>query len=121
MTSAERRFLDDIWCASKATRDEPISGLMKSSETSPSTANQGREEAAMWECAECTLLNPLLAPICELCTAANPKEKEKEMKHKVWSCKFCTLENKLEKCEACGQWRYSYGQPLSTPAPNVGT
>ncbi|KAJ4896491.1 zinc ion binding [Raphanus sativus] len=108
---------------SSSSRDEPISGLMKSSETSPSTANQGREEAAMWECAECTLLNPLLAPIGELCTAANPKEKEKEMKHKVWSCKFYTLENrvKLEKCEACGQWRYSYGQPLSTPAPNVGT
>jgi hypothetical protein len=28
---------------------------------------------------------------------------------------------KLEKCEACGQWRYSYGAPLSTGAPNVGT
>ncbi|CAH8342329.1 unnamed protein product [Eruca vesicaria subsp. sativa] len=107
-----------------SSRDEPISGVMESSETSPSTgynANQGREETAMWECAECTLLNPLLAPICELCTAAKPKEKE--MKHKVWSCKFCTLENevKQEKCEACGQWRYSYGQPLSTRAPNVGT
>ncbi|CDY42398.1 BnaA08g00160D [Brassica napus] len=109
---------------SSSSKDEPISGVMKSSETSPSTsynANQGREETAMWECAECTLLNPLLAPICELCTAAKPKERE--MKHKVWSCKFCTLENEvnLEKCEACGQWRYSYGQPLSTRAPNVGT
>ncbi|KAF3542316.1 hypothetical protein DY000_02010639 [Brassica cretica] len=120
---------------SSSFKDEPISGVMKSSETSPSTsynANQGREEPAMWQCAECTLLNPnsftvlfileqLLAPICELCTAAKPKERE--MKHKVWSCKFCTLENevKLEKCEACGQWRYSYGQPLSTRAPNVGT
>ncbi|KAF2613709.1 hypothetical protein F2Q70_00013926 [Brassica cretica] len=95
-----------------------------SSETSSSTgynANQGREETAMWECAECTLLNPLLAPICELCTSAKPKERE--MKHKLWFCKFCTLENevKLEKCEACGQWRYSYGQPLATLAPNVGT
>ncbi|CAN7130887.1 uncharacterized protein LOC103832579 isoform X1 [Brassica rapa] len=109
---------------SSSSKDEPISGVMKSSETSPSTScneNQGREETAMWECAECTLLNPLLAPICELCTAAKPKERE--MKHKVWSCKFCTLENEvnLEKCEACGQWRYSYGQPLSTRAPNVGT
>ncbi|XP_013628284.1 PREDICTED: uncharacterized protein LOC106334536 [Brassica oleracea var. oleracea] len=109
---------------SSSSKDEPISGVMKSSETSPSTSyneNQGREEPAMWQCAECTLLNPLLAPICELCTAAKPKERE--MKHKVWSCKFCTLENevKLEKCEACGQWRYSYGQPLSTRAPNVGT
>ncbi|KAF3547463.1 hypothetical protein DY000_02010674 [Brassica cretica] len=92
-----------------------------SSSSTGYNANQGREETAMWECAECTLLNPLLAPICELCTAAKPKERE--TKHKVWSCKFCTLENevKLEKCEACGQWRYSYGQPLSTRAPNVGT
>ncbi|CAF1712860.1 hypothetical protein Bca4012_008337 [Brassica carinata] len=92
-----------------------------SSSSTGYNANQGREDTAMWECAECTLLNPLLAPICELCSAAKPKEKE--MKHKVWSCKFCTLENevKLEKCEACGQWRYSYGQPLSTRAPNVGT
>ncbi|CAN8321947.1 unnamed protein product [Cochlearia groenlandica] len=100
------------------------SGVMKSSEASPMAsfdANQSREESAMWECGECTLLNPALAPICELCTAAKPKERER--KHKVWSCKFCTLENevKMEKCEACGQWRYSYGPPLSTPAPNVGT
>ncbi|CAF1712907.1 uncharacterized protein LOC106354105 [Brassica napus] len=92
-----------------------------SSSSTGYNANQGREDTAMWECAECTLLNPLLAPICELCTAAKPKERE--MKHKVWSCKFCTLENEvmLEKCEACGQWRYSYGQPLATRAPNVGT
>ncbi|KAF8092374.1 hypothetical protein N665_0416s0030 [Sinapis alba] len=107
-----------------SSEDEPMFGFKKSSETSSSTgynSNQGRQETAMWECAECTLLNPLLAPICELCTATKPKERE--MKHKVWSCKFCTLENevKLEKCEACGQWRYSYGQPLATPAPNVGT
>ncbi|KAL0715105.1 hypothetical protein Bca4012_064427 [Brassica carinata] len=105
-----------------SSRDEPISGVRKSSSSSTGyNANQGREETAMWECAECTLLNPLLAPICELCTAAKPKQRE--MKHKVWSCKFCTLENevKLEKCEACGQWRYSYGQPLASRAPNVGT
>ncbi|KAL1221467.1 hypothetical protein V5N11_035603 [Cardamine amara subsp. amara] len=102
----------------------PNSGVMKSSVAFPSTsynANQSREESAMWECAECTLLNPSLAPICELCTATKPKERE--MKYKVWSCNFCTLENevKLDKCEACGQWRYSHGPPLSTPAPNVGT
>ncbi|KAF8049059.1 hypothetical protein N665_2307s0002 [Sinapis alba] len=106
-------------CSSK---DGPISGPIESSSTGAyNNANQGREENAMWECAECTLLNPLLVLICELCTAAKPKERE--MMHKVWSCKFCTLENevKLEKCEACGQWRYSYGQPLATRAPNVGT
>ncbi|CAA7050785.1 unnamed protein product [Microthlaspi erraticum] len=85
-------------------------------------ANKRRqEEPAMWECGECTLLNPSLAPICELCTAAKPKERE--IKYKVWSCKFCTLENEvnMDKCEACAQWRYSYGPPLSTRAPNVGT
>lgn len=62
-----------------------------------------------------------LAPICELCGTHRPKEKEDE--YKTWSCKFCTLENsvKLEKCGACGQWRYSYGQPIATPSPNVGT
>ncbi|XP_023632618.1 DNA-dependent metalloprotease WSS1 isoform X2 [Capsella rubella] len=102
----------------------PNSGFMKSPVTFSSTSHDAyhnREESSMWECAECTLLNPSLAPICELCTASKPKEKE--MNHKVWSCKFCTLENevKLEKCEACGQWRYSYGAPLSTGAPNVGT
>ncbi|XP_010534793.1 PREDICTED: uncharacterized protein LOC104810286 [Tarenaya hassleriana] len=78
-------------------------------------------ESAMWECATCTLLNPPLAPICELCSGARPKDKG--VKFKIWSCKFCTLENdmKLEKCEACGQWRYSYGAPLSARAPNLGT
>ena len=47
---------------SSSSKDEPISGVMKSSETSPSTSyneNQGREEPAMWQCAECTLLNPV--------------------------------------------------------------
>ncbi|KFK35550.1 hypothetical protein AALP_AA4G005300 [Arabis alpina] len=101
------------------SKREPTPGFAKASETSP--LNQSGEESAMWECGECTLLNPSLAPICELCTAAKPKERE--IKYKVWSCKFCTLENevKQEKCEACGQWRYSYGPPLSTGAPNAGT
>ncbi|KAK1440250.1 hypothetical protein QVD17_06075 [Tagetes erecta] len=78
-------------------------------------------ESYGWECMMCTLLNPPLAPICELCGTQRPKEKED--KYKTWSCKFCTLENsvKLEKCGACGQWRYSYGQPIATPSPNVGT
>ncbi|KAI3675809.1 hypothetical protein L1987_85405 [Smallanthus sonchifolius] len=78
-------------------------------------------ESYGWECMTCTLLNPPLAPICELCGTHKPKEKED--KYKTWSCKFCTLENcvKLEKCGACGQWKYSYGQPIATPSPNVGT
>lgn len=42
---------------------------------------------------------------------------------KTWTCKFCTLENLVlvDNCEACGQWRYSYGAPAASRAPNVGT
>ncbi|XP_023525391.1 uncharacterized protein LOC111789010 [Cucurbita pepo subsp. pepo] len=79
------------------------------------------EEHSMWECGNCTLLNPPLAPICELCLSQ--KSKDADTKYRFWSCKFCTLENsvKLEKCSACGQWRYSHGQPASTRGPNLGT
>lgn len=79
------------------------------------------EEPAMWQCGTCTLLNPPLAPICELCSTEKPKDVR--TKYKVWSCKFCTLENsvKLDKCSACGQWRYSHGPPVSVRAPNLGT
>ncbi|GJV50564.1 DNA-dependent metalloprotease WSS1-like protein [Tanacetum coccineum] len=86
--------------------------------TSESASNAG---SSVWECMVCTLLNPSLAPICELCGTLKPKAVED--KYKTWSCKFCTLENivKLEKCGACGQWRYSYGQPIGTASPNVGT
>ncbi|OMP04248.1 Zinc finger, RanBP2-type [Corchorus olitorius] len=76
---------------------------------------------SQWECESCTLLNPPLAPICEVCFTEKPKDIG--AKYKVWSCKFCTLENsvKLDKCSACDQWRYSHGAPISTRAPNVGT
>lgn len=79
------------------------------------------EESSMWECAVCTLLNPPLAPMCELCDTQKPKDVKD--KYKIWSCKFCTLESsvKIEKCTACGQWRYSHGAPVAAPAPNVGT
>uniref|UniRef100_A0A2P2NGG0 RanBP2-type domain-containing protein n=1 Tax=Rhizophora mucronata TaxID=61149 RepID=A0A2P2NGG0_RHIMU len=78
-------------------------------------------ESAMWKCGMCTLFNPPLAPICGLCSAEKPKDVG--TKYKTWQCRFCTLENsvKSDKCSACDQWRYSYGQPVSTPAPNVGT
>lgn len=79
------------------------------------------EELSMWECGNCTLLNPPLAPMCELCFSQKPKDAD--TRYKFWSCKFCTLENsvKLEKCSACDQWRYSHGQPVSTRGPNLGT
>lgn len=84
-------------------------------------ARDNTEEPVMWECGTCTLLNPPLAPLCELCNTQKPKDVV--TKYNFWSCKFCTLENgmKLEKCSACGQWRYSHGPPISTPAPNSGT
>lgn len=93
-----------------------VSGLTHKSDATPNAA-----EPIMWECRKCTLLNPHLAPVCELCTAEKPKDTG--TKYKFWSCKFCTLENsvKLEKCCACEQWRYSRGPPVSTPAPYFGT
>ncbi|XP_075513854.1 uncharacterized protein LOC142549019 [Primulina tabacum] len=75
----------------------------------------------MWQCAVCTLLNPPLAPICELCRTL--RREDDNLKHVGWFCKFCTLENdvKLEKCVACEAWRYSYGPPVSSSAPNLAT
>ena len=66
------------------------------------------------------LLQPL-APLCEVCCAEKPKDVG--IKYKIWSCKFCTLENSVDvdKCLACDQWRYSHGSPVSTRAPNLGT
>ncbi|XVF33880.1 hypothetical protein REPUB_Repub18cG0009500 [Reevesia pubescens] len=82
---------------------------------------ESRGVTARWECESCALLNPPLAPICELCCTEKPIDVR--IKCKIWSCKFCTLENsvKLDKCSACDQWRYSHGPPVSAPAPNVGT
>lgn len=84
-------------------------------------ASHSAEESTMWECGTCTLLNRSLAPICELCSAQKPQDIHE--KQKFWSCKFCTLDNsvELERCGACREWRYSYGPPVSTPAPNRGT
>lgn len=58
-----------------------------------------------------------------LACAACGNRKEQPTSTKEWSCKFCTLANSdlLDTCEACGQWRYSYGAPSATRAPNVGT
>lgn len=95
--------------------------LTMGASTSGSMLNYNMEEPLMWECGTCTLLNPPLAPLCEICGTHKPKDTVS--KHKFWSCKFCTLENsvKLEKCSVCGEWRYSHGPPVSTMAPNLGT
>ncbi|XP_077238277.1 DNA-dependent metalloprotease WSS1-like [Tasmannia lanceolata] len=85
------------------------------------SASENTEDRAIWECGVCTLFNEPLAPICEACGIQKPKDVA--TKSKIWSCRFCTLENsiKLEKCSACEQWRYSYGAPVATRGPNVGT
>ncbi|KAL0320870.1 UNVERIFIED_CONTAM: hypothetical protein Sradi_5348500 [Sesamum radiatum] len=79
------------------------------------------DQCRTWQCRACTLLNSPLAPVCELCRT--PKPKDDKLKTVIWSCKFCTLENdvKMEKCAACGAWRYSYGPPVASSSPNLGT
>lgn len=87
-----------------------------SSDTAPRSVcggnpTRGTEDCSMWECGTCTLLNPQLAPMCELCSSKKPKDVDGEQK--FWSCKFCTLDNvlEMERCEACGEWRYSRVPP----------
>lgn len=73
---------------------------------------------AKWQCSTCTLLNEPL-PLLLLCEACGTKKQKDVSKFKVWSCKFCTLENniKLDRCLACGEWRYSHGPPVSIRGP----
>ncbi|KAL8505439.1 hypothetical protein ACS0TY_016616 [Phlomoides rotata] len=74
-----------------------------------------------WQCTACTLLNPPLAPVCGLCETQKPKDVN--LKTVIWSCRFCSSENdvKMDKCDVCGSWRYSYGPPIAASAPNLGT
>ncbi|XP_057968988.1 uncharacterized protein LOC131158262 [Malania oleifera] len=129
----------DVRCQSQKIRSELDTGLLSetftpescfvglsmgpsiSGSTPSCSVAQNAEKSVTWECETCTLLNPPLAPICGICNT--PKPRDVGTKYEFWSCKFCTLENsaKLEKCSACGQWRYSHGAPVSTPAPNLGT
>lgn len=92
-----------------------------SSQTGVHDGTQMTEKSSMWECLKCTLLNPPLAPICELCSTQKPKDVDTE--YNSWSCKFCTLGNnvKLDACGACGNWRYSTGAPVATFTTNRGT
>ncbi|CAM8989000.1 unnamed protein product [Rhodiola kirilowii] len=142
--AAERRFRDEIWCGSNnydgSNEGASSSGSgpavhsnkgLESAIGDPTPASskstrglnetQSMDEANMWECGICTLLNPPLAPICQACTTERPNDSI--TKYKCWSCKFCTLQNnvKLDKCSACEEWRYSYGAPSSDPSPFLGT
>lgn len=99
--------------------------LSSASSTSASTnyqdATNYAANSSTWECGVCTLVNPPLAPVCEVCGTLKPRDVKE--KYKFWSCKFCTLENGVdsEKCMACNEWRYSHGAPVAVPAPKIGT
>ncbi|CAA0814016.1 zinc ion binding [Striga hermonthica] len=88
--------------------------------SSMSGHDRANDKCGIWQCLVCTLFNAPLAPLCEACTAERPKD---YLKKSIWSCRFCTLENdvKMDKCSVCGTWRYSYGPPIATGAPNRGT
>ncbi|XP_044496070.1 DNA-dependent metalloprotease WSS1-like [Mangifera indica] len=134
--AAERRLHDDSWCGSKTLESEDNIGSSTGTSQTTKTNSNGRFnqtsstgstpcQAAvnveqMWQCLTCTLLNQPLALICEACGSQKNKG---DSKLKLWSCKFCTLENsnESERCLACGVWRYSYGPPVSTHAPFLGT
>ncbi|KAG9137189.1 hypothetical protein Leryth_012003 [Lithospermum erythrorhizon] len=92
-----------------------------SSQTGVGNGTQSTGKFSTWECSKCTLLNPALAPVCELCSTHRPKDVD--TKYNSWSCKICTLDNdvKLEACGACGNWRYSTGPPVATLTTNLGT
>ncbi|KAM1206485.1 hypothetical protein EV2_007420 [Malus domestica] len=100
---------------------EDMLGVSSSGSMSNNEGTHNPEATALWQCGTCTLLNPPLAPICEVCNTMKPKDVGSN--YKVWSCRFCTLENcvKLEKCSACDEWRYSHGAPIASHAPNLGT
>ncbi|KAI4355880.1 hypothetical protein L6164_004609 [Bauhinia variegata] len=139
--AAERRLHDDIWCGSKSGGSDtyiqentsssgpserqklPLDSHGRSFQAFPVQPAMTEETAyngAKWQCNTCTLLNQSLALVCEACGT----EKQKGIaKYKIWSCKFCTLDNGVEqdRCLACGEWRYSYGPPVSIRGPYVGT
>ncbi|KAH6764425.1 zinc ion binding protein [Perilla frutescens var. hirtella] len=121
-TASENRSMcySDKMPPSKDYRKD-LCGDASASSSLSSHDQMDESSSGTWQCTTCTLFNPQLAPICGLCTAEKPKEHK--MKSSFWSCRICTLENdvKIDKCDVCGSWRYSYGPPVATSAPNLGT
>ncbi|KAK9066136.1 hypothetical protein SSX86_013457 [Deinandra increscens subsp. villosa] len=135
--AAERRLHDDLWCSSSPqVQDTPpettvVSCGDSTSATAAAASNHEKDEAkASWQCGACTLLNGQASSLtCEACETQRIDEKNTNtntntnMGMKIWSCKFCTLQNSVatERCLACGEWKYSYGPPTATRGPYLGT
>lgn len=139
--AAERRLRDEVWCGSQFSgsgaeradrrsssadsRRSQSSPLPTTAQSSSSLGSQptraGEEIPGAWQCSACTLSNKPLALACEVCQT--PRSKEVGSRLGLWSCKFCTLLNtrETERCSACGEWRYSYGPPVTGYTPYVGT
>ncbi|KVI05808.1 WLM-like protein [Cynara cardunculus var. scolymus] len=94
--AAERRLHDDLWCASQV---EEVGQTSVSQDVSSNEA-----------------LPPILALALTCIACGTERMEEKKANTKTWSCKFCTLRNLAakERCEACGEWRYSYGPPTTS-------
>ncbi|PIN15996.1 hypothetical protein CDL12_11355 [Handroanthus impetiginosus] len=110
---------DEMASSKKHQKKLSVEASMSSSISSHNVMHD--DQSGRWQCTACTLLNPPLAPICELCQTRKPQDDK--LKTSIWSCRFCTSENdvKMDKCTVCGAWRYSYGPPVAASAPNVGT
>ncbi|KAI3727397.1 hypothetical protein L1987_67211 [Smallanthus sonchifolius] len=127
--AAERRLHDDLWCSSQTQVDKP-SDTQKVITSGEATSASNHEKEESWQCGACTLLNGvnlLCAPssvTCEACeTQRIDLKNTNTTRMKMWSCKFCTLQNPVarERCLACGEWKYSYGPPTATRGPYLGT
>ncbi|GMH17547.1 hypothetical protein Nepgr_019388 [Nepenthes gracilis] len=123
--AAERRLHDDLWC--RSANNGSSSNYSEVPNISALAINRSSQTAidggATWQCHACTLINQPLALKCEVCQTTREKCDTSESMFKHWSCKFCTLNNSIDlvRCSACGEWRYSYGPPVASYSPYIGT